>query len=130
MRLTAVIRNAKNAGQKTIRFRDNFQDLVLLDRPDFDGPVYDRRLDRARLAGQILRVYELMRDGKWRTLDEIQANIWAHHAIKEPPASISAQLRHLRKERYGSHHVEKRRRGESGLWEYRLEKALESRPLI
>jgi hypothetical protein len=48
-----------------------------------------------------------------------------------PPASISAQLRHLRKPQYGAHVVEKRRREtdevgrleEQGtVWEYRLAK--------
>ena len=40
----------------------------------------------------------------------------------DPEASASAQLRHLRKPRFGSHTVEKRNRGarEFGLWEYRL----------
>jgi hypothetical protein len=82
----------------------------------FDGAVYDATLDRDRLTGQILRVYQLMRDGAWRTLGEMEA------ATGDPPASISAQLRNLRKPRFGSHVVEKRRRGDpkAGLWEYRM----------
>lgn len=82
----------------------------------FDGPAYDSKLDRGRLAGQIERVFALMRDGVWRTLSEIAI------ATKDHEASISAQLRHLRKEKFGAHTVEKRRRGEStsGLFEYRL----------
>ena len=86
------------------------------DRPRFDGWVYDPKLDRMRLTGQIHRIFNLMRDGCWRTLDEIEAE------TGDPPASISAQLRHLRKVRFGSHTVEKRRRGDGrmGLWEYRL----------
>ena len=85
--------------------------------PRFNGPVYDPSKDRQRLTGQILRVYELMADGVWRTLPEIAA------ATGDPEASISAQLRHLRKDRFGAHDVEKRRRGleTSGLWEYKLE---------
>lgn len=57
-----------------------------------------------------------MMDHAWRTLDEISS------LTGDPPASISAQLRHLRKERFGSHIVEKRRRGEreTGLFEYRV----------
>lgn len=40
----------------------------------------------------------------------------------DPAASVSAQLRHLRKPRFGGFVVEKRPRGdrERGLWEYRL----------
>lgn len=83
----------------------------------FDGDVYEPPYDRARLTGQILRVYDVMEDGRWRTLEEIAL---ASHA---PPASVSAQLRHLRKPRFGSYRVDKRTRGERehGCWEYRLE---------
>jgi hypothetical protein len=82
----------------------------------FDGPDYVPELDQVRLTGQIKRVFDLMRDGRWRTLTEISVR------TGDPEASISAQLRHLRKERFGSHVVEKRRRGEGtmGLFEYRL----------
>lgn len=82
----------------------------------FDGPVYEPRFDLARLTGQIERVHGFMADGGWHTLAEIEA------ATGDPAASVSAQLRHLRKARFGSHTVEKRPRGdrEHGLWEYRM----------
>lgn len=37
----------------------------------FDGPEYDPSLDQKRLTGQIKRIFDLMTDGKWRTLGEI-----------------------------------------------------------
>lgn len=77
----------------------------------FEGPV--NAADCARLEGQLRKIYQLMIDGCWRTLSEIEAE------TGEPQASISAQLRHLRKARFGSHLVDKRRRGSA--WEYRLE---------
>lgn len=82
----------------------------------FNGPDYDPKLDQARLTGQILRVHDCMIDGVWRTLWEIES------ITGDPQASISAQLRHLRKRRFGSFLVEKRRRGVStqGLFEYKL----------
>ena len=82
----------------------------------FDGPDYVPDLDRVRLTGQVKRVYALMRDAQWRTLNEISVD------TGDPESSVSAQLRHLRKERFGSHTVEKRRRGDrtTGLFEYRL----------
>lgn len=85
-------------------------------RRKFDGSDYVPSLDDARLTGQILRVFECMKDGQWRTLAEIE------RATGDPQASISAQLRHLRKPRWNSHVVEKRNRGdrEHGLYEYRL----------
>jgi hypothetical protein len=77
------------------------------------GPAYHPALDRERLQGQMRRVYRLMADGRWRTLAEIA------EATGDPQASVSAQLRHLRKPRFGGHRVDKRRRS-GGLWEYRL----------
>ena len=53
----------------------------------------------------------------WVTLAELAGK------TKFPPASISAQLRHLRKARYGGWVVEKRRRewvSEEVVWEYKL----------
>jgi len=57
-----------------------------------------------------------MASGTWRTLSEIET------ITGDPQASISAQLRHLRKARFGSYRIEKQRRGDetSGLFEYRL----------
>lgn len=83
----------------------------------FDGSDYVKDFDQERLTGQIRRVYDLMRDGQYRTLQEIE------RMTGDPQSSISAQLRNLRKERYGSHTIQKRRRGDEvrGLWEYKLE---------
>ena len=82
----------------------------------FNGSDYVPELDNVRLTGQIKRIFNLMKGGKWRTLREIEAE------TNDPQSSISAQLRHLRKERFGSHIIEKRRRGvqTQGLFEYRL----------
>ena len=57
-----------------------------------------------------------MIDGLWRTLKEVADN------TGDPEASVSAQLRHLRKKRFGSFVLEKRPRGNrsNGLFEYRL----------
>jgi hypothetical protein len=86
---------------------------------DFDGSDYESKHDRKRLTGQLLRVYSALNKRDWLTLNEI------HLVTGDPHASISAQIRHLRKERFGSHIVNKRPRGKRshGLWEYRLETA-------
>lgn len=61
-----------------------------------------------------------MSDRKWRTLNEIAT------LTDDPPASVSAQLRHLRKPRFGSYRVERRRSFiDSGLYEYRVLPPLE-----
>jgi len=82
----------------------------------FDGQTYEPEHDEDRLGKQLERVRQLVLDGEWRTLDEIGAHSGA------PPASVSARLRDLRKERFGQYNVERRRRGapKDGLWEYRI----------
>lgn len=85
-------------------------------QPHFNGSSYVAEFDHARLTKQIKRVYDCMIGGHWMTLGEIE------EITGDPQASISAQLRHLRKARFGSHQINKRRRGaaETGLWEYQL----------
>ena len=79
------------------------------------GPAYDPNTDAARIGKQ----HEVIRDlllakRKWWTLAEIE------RATDYPQSSISAQLRHLRKEKFGSWNVEKRKRGGSNTCEYRI----------
>lgn len=84
----------------------------------YDGAAYDPAFDDKRLDKQLGRVYSAMIDGKWRTLPEIA------RITGDPEASISAQLRHLRKERFGSYVVDRQPRGNrsQGLFEYQLSK--------
>lgn len=88
----------------------------MIENVRFNGSDYIPKFDDTRLTGQINRVWNCMKDEKWRTLAEIQKE------TGDPQASISAQLRHLRKKRFGSHEVNKRSRGEriNGLFEYQL----------
>jgi hypothetical protein len=86
----------------------------------FNGADYIPSRDDARLSGQILRVWECMKDESWRTLREIAT------ITGDPEASISAQLRHLRKERFGGHEVE-REYVSNGLYKYRLLKSKEKK---
>jgi len=79
----------------------------------FDGADYVPERDDIRLTGQLLRVWNVMSDGKWRTLREIS------DLTNDPEASISAQLRHLRKPRFGGHEVE-REYVLNGLYKYKL----------
>ena len=78
-----------------------------------EGATFDRNLDGARLAGQQRAVFELMKDGRWRTLQRIAT------VIGKSEAGISARLRDLRKPQFGAYQVDKRRVA-GGLWEYRL----------
>lgn len=82
----------------------------------FNGPEYDPKFDETRLSRQHERIKTLMLDGTWRTISGISK------VTGDPEASVSAQLRHLRKIRFGSYQVERRPRGDrvGGLFEYRV----------
>ena len=81
--------------------------------PRFDGSDYQVERDTERLSRQMDDIRTLMVDGRWRTLGDIGA-LTGH-----PEASISAQLRHLRKPRFGAWTVEKRYVA-NGLYAYRV----------
>lgn len=80
---------------------------------DFDGATYNPDRDSDRLAAQMLRVFEVMRDHRWHTLPDISAR------TADPEASVSARLRDLRKDRFGGHTI-LRRYVRRGLFEYQL----------
>lgn len=79
----------------------------------FNGADYKHDRDSARLTNQYIDIFNLMADGEFRSLSKIAA-LTGHHE-----SSISAQLRHMRKERFGSHIVN-RRHILNGLFEYQL----------
>jgi hypothetical protein len=84
---------------------------------DFSGETFDSVLDTVRLSRQAQLVFDLMRDGEWRTLQEITSAIGCGSE-----AGVSARLRDFRKLKFGAFVVDRRRRGagEDGLWEYQL----------
>lgn len=91
----------------------------------FSGAVYDDQQDHARLTEQLTQVYDLMRDGQWRTPEQVAEAIGAKNVN-----SVSAQLRNLRKVAFGGWHftenpnghlVARRfKRGVRGYSEYQL----------
>ena len=79
----------------------------------FNGADYQPERDNERLSGQLQRIFDCMKGGQWRTLPEIA------RLTGDPEASISAQLRHLRKPRVGSHTVNREYIAD-GLYRYQL----------
>lgn len=79
----------------------------------FAGSDYKPERDNIRLGAQLERIFNLMKDGAWRTLEEIELK------TGDPQASISAQIRHLKKQRFGGHTVNKEYVG-NGLFKYQL----------
>jgi hypothetical protein len=82
-------------------------------RMRFNGSDYDHQRDTQRLSNQYQRVFSLMQDGEWRSLRNIS------DSTGDPESSVSAQLRHMRKDRFGNHTVEKKHEGH-GLYLYRV----------
>lgn len=86
------------------------------------GPAFSPDIDGARLRTKQDKVRDFMlaSNSHFQTLDEIRAALEAKFRKRFPTPSLSAFLRHLKKKQFGSHELEKRRRGRFGLWEYRL----------
>ena len=91
-------------------------DPLLFAQPKFHGESYDTQLDYERLTSLLGRVFTLMEDGEWRTLDQIQGMTGGS------TQGISMRLRDYRSSRCGSHTLFKRRTGDpkAGVWEYQL----------
>ena len=79
----------------------------------FNGADYQPTRDNPRLTSQYKRIFHLMKDGAARTLTEIAKD------TGDPEASVSAQLRHMRKEKFGRHFVKREHLGR-GLYSYAL----------
>ena len=79
----------------------------------FDGSDYVHKRDGIRLTGQLERVFDVMKNGQWITLRELADR------SRCPEASASAQLRNLRKERFGGFEIEKKY-DHMGVFFYRL----------
>lgn len=81
----------------------------------FDGQTYEPEQDEGRLKAQLEQVKEIMLDGQWRTLSDLQS-LTGHST-----ASLSARLRDLRKEKFGGYSVE-RERLHGGTHAYRVKR--------
>jgi DNA-binding MarR family transcriptional regulator len=83
----------------------------------FSGSDFDPALDQRRLTGQCKAIFLHMQDTVYRSLEEISRD------LGYSTASVSAQLRNLRKKEFGGCIVNKRRRPcerGHGTWEYSL----------
>ena len=81
---------------------------------EFDGKHYEGKTDKERLARQIKGVHDHISSGAWKTVEEISM------ATGYPQPSVSAQLRNLRKEKFGGLDVEGRYRADTRIFEYKL----------
>lgn len=88
------------------------------------GPSFDEARDGERLYEQMARVLKYMLDaarkGHWLTVEQIAAGLEWQYGCKFPDTSVSAQLRHLRKDRFGAWDVRRRWREDLHISEYRI----------
>lgn len=59
-------------------------------------------------AKQLQAVFGVMRDCRWRSLEDIHGRMLIGCSVFAPIQSISARVRDLRKRRYGAHIVERK----------------------
>jgi len=85
----------------------------------FDGDTYDPREDETRLGRQMGACTALMSNYKEWTIAHLARAMSARLGRHVSEASASARIRDLRKERFGSHFVD-RTRLDNGLHTYRL----------
>jgi len=85
----------------------------------FTGADYDEKRDCGRMTTQLERIVGIAKDEKWRTVERLALELRrAYPDTRFPEASISAQLRNLRKIGY---RVEARNALKDGLlYEYRV----------
>ena len=76
--------------------------------------------DRKRLEPQMIQIRDYMLTVKWQSVAQIASALrQIHPGGHFPENSIQAQLRNLRKAKFGGYQVEKRRVGE-GYYVYRV----------
>jgi hypothetical protein len=82
----------------------------------FDADCFGYTVDYRELKGQIKAVFDLMKDGEYRTLELIGEEIG-----KTALRSIGASLRNLRRPRYGGYIVERRGKGKTCEYAIKME---------
>ena len=82
--------------------------------PYFDGDDYVTDRDSVRLTSQLDKVRVYMEGADYLTVQQISAD------IQQPEPSVSAQIRNLRKDRFGARTVNREYRGD-GCYAFKLE---------
>lgn len=95
-----------------------------MDAPNFSGPEYDHKRDHKRLTRQHEKIAAYMLNSThWRSIPLIARETGC------PENSVQAQLRHLRKPRFGCYIVDKKLSASgNGLYVYRVRKRTKDDP--
>lgn len=93
---------------------------ILTNKISFDGHCFSWELDHARLTKQMSLIFLVIRDGIFRSVQQIQWDLSVKYNKQCAQTSISAILRDFRKQKWGEHTVNTRRVKETGLFEYQF----------
>ena len=85
----------------------------------FDGADIDQERDEPRLNRQMNIIRTRMENAGWLSVQQISRE------LGYPETSVSAQIRNLRKDKFGGRYVERRYQG-NGLYEFKLHPSGES----
>jgi DNA-binding Lrp family transcriptional regulator len=83
------------------------------DMVSFDGEDMDQERDGERLNRQMNIIRERMENAGWLSVQQLS------NELGFPATSVSAQIRNLRKDKFGGRYVERRYQG-NGLYQFKL----------
>lgn len=112
---------ANHLGLEIVDVRPLTKEELEKPRATFDGAHYNVELDHERLTKQLNNVEAFMKDYKWHSVQEVAGSLHI------PENSASAQIRNLRKLKYGAFLVDAVRIQPEGLFMYRMRKPNEQR---
>jgi hypothetical protein len=89
----------------------------------YDLPLFEYHRREPVHGSQRAAIRELMSDGQWRTVDQIDSLLRVRFGISAIPTGIQARLRELRNPKHGAHRVDSEPTDREGIWRFRLHPA-------
>lgn len=91
------------------------------DNVKIDGFAYEPDLDEERLRTQMRQVFSILKSTyDWLTVEQISNIMGERFDVQAPEASVSAQIRNLRKRANGGYLIRGRYRKGARIYEYKL----------
>jgi len=88
--------------------------MIFVEDMEFDGKTYDAKQDKKRLSGNLLAVFDVLKNGEKMTLFELSKQSGV------PLNSVSSRFRDLRKRKFGGYNMRSERLL-GGTWVYWME---------
>lgn len=88
-----------------------------------DVPIFEFQRRGRTHASQREALREIMSDGKWYQVAELEALLEVRYGIHTIPTGLQARVRDFRKAKHGSHRVDAEPTERDGIWRFRLHPA-------